>query len=79
MPKGLLEKRNHIALLVDYPGEDIGRWNELRVQRITHGQWGEGTIQRYDDEAVVVLFDDVGYRTLAVDVVVERDLLESVG
>ena len=28
--------------------------------RVAHGQWGEGVVQRYDDDAMVVLFDDVG-------------------
>jgi ATP-dependent DNA helicase RecQ len=46
--------------------------------RIAHDQWGEGVVQRYDDAAVVVLFDDVGYKTLATDVVVERALLRPV-
>jgi len=45
--------------------------------RVRHGSWGEGVVQRYDDESVVVLFDDVGYKTLAVRVVVERSLLEA--
>jgi ATP-dependent DNA helicase RecQ len=45
--------------------------------RVAHAEWGEGVVQRYeDDRAVVVLFDDVGYKTLALDVVLERDLLE---
>jgi ATP-dependent DNA helicase RecQ len=43
--------------------------------RVSHGDWGEGVVQRYDDDAVVVLFDDVGYKTLALEVVLERDLL----
>ena len=34
-------------------------------------------MQRYDDDAVVVLFDDVGYKTLAIDLVVERRLLRA--
>jgi ATP-dependent DNA helicase RecQ len=34
-----------------------------------------GVVQRYEDDAVVVLFDDAGYKTLAVDVVVSRGLL----
>ena len=46
--------------------------------RVAHEQWGEGVVQRYDDEAVVVLFDDVGYKTLALEVVRERGLLEPV-
>jgi ATP-dependent DNA helicase RecQ len=43
--------------------------------RVAHGEWGEGVVQRYDDEALVVLFDDIGYKTLALAVVVERELL----
>jgi ATP-dependent DNA helicase RecQ len=43
--------------------------------RVAHEQWGEGVVQRYDDDAVVVLFDEVGYKTLALDVVRERGLL----
>ena len=35
-------------------------------------------MQRYDDDAVVVLFDEVGYKTLALDVVRERSLLSRV-
>ena len=44
--------------------------------RVAHDQWGEGVVQRYDDEVVVVLFDEVGYKTLALDVLRERRLLE---
>jgi ATP-dependent DNA helicase RecQ len=46
--------------------------------RVAHGQWGEGVVQRYDDDAMVVLFDDAGYKTLALEVVRERDLLTAV-
>ena len=45
--------------------------------RVRHGAWGDGTVQRYDDASVVVLFDDEGYKTLALDLVVERGLLEA--
>jgi ATP-dependent DNA helicase RecQ len=47
--------------------------------RVEHGDWGEGVVQRYDDAALVVLFDDVGYKTLALAVVVERELLRAAG
>jgi ATP-dependent DNA helicase RecQ len=48
--------------------------------RVAHPEWGEGVVQRYDeDRAVVVLFEDVGYKTLALDVVLERGLLEPAG
>lgn len=45
--------------------------------RVTHEAWGEGTVQRYGSDTVVVLFDEGGYRTLELDLVVERDLLSS--
>jgi ATP-dependent DNA helicase RecQ len=43
---------------------------------VRHGEWGEGVVQRYDGDQVVVLFDSVGYKTLSVELVVARDLLE---
>jgi ATP-dependent DNA helicase RecQ len=44
--------------------------------RVRHGEWGEGSVQRYDGDTMVVLFDVGGYRTLAVELVVERHLLK---
>jgi hypothetical protein len=35
-------------------------------------------VQRYEEGAVVVLFDSVGYKKLGVDLVLERRLLCSV-
>jgi ATP-dependent DNA helicase RecQ len=46
--------------------------------RVRHDEWGEGTIVRYEDDRLVVLFDSAGYRTLALEVVIERDLLAPV-
>ena len=43
---------------------------------VRHADWGEGVVQRYDGDQVVVLFDSVGYKTLSVELVVARDLLE---
>ena len=42
-----------------------------------HEEWGEGTVQRYDGGQVTVLFETVGYRTLGVDLVLERGLLSA--
>jgi ATP-dependent DNA helicase RecQ len=42
---------------------------------VTHGEWGEGVVQRYDGDQVVVLFESVGYKTLSVGLVTEGDLL----
>jgi ATP-dependent DNA helicase RecQ len=46
--------------------------------RVEHAEWGEGTVQRYERDAVVVLFDAGGYRTLSVELVRERGLLRPV-
>ena len=43
--------------------------------RVEHDEWGEGSIQRYEADKMVVLFDEVGYKTLAVELVEERGLL----
>ena len=44
--------------------------------RVTHQKWGEGMVQRYEGDKMVVLFDEVGYKTLDVELVIERGLLE---
>ncbi len=43
--------------------------------RVTHPQWGTGTVLRYEGEQMTVLFDDVGYKVLSVPVVIEQQLL----
>jgi ATP-dependent DNA helicase RecQ len=43
---------------------------------VTHKSWGPGEVQRYDRDRVVVLFEAVGYRTLALSLVEEEGLLE---
>ena len=44
---------------------------------VSHAEWGDGAVQRYDGDQVVVLFETVGYRTLGVELVLERDLLRA--
>jgi ATP-dependent DNA helicase RecQ len=51
-----------------------GGWTVGR--RVRHPEWGAGTVQRAEDDMLTVVFDGVGYKTLALDVVEERDLLE---
>jgi len=46
--------------------------------RVRHERWGEGAVQRYEGDKMVVLFDRAGYKTLAVELVVDRGLLEPV-
>jgi ATP-dependent DNA helicase RecQ len=44
--------------------------------RVRHPEWGEGQVLRTEDGRVTVLFDEGGYRTLGLDLVLERGLLE---
>ena len=46
--------------------------------RVRHEEWGEGTVERYEADKMVVLFDEVGYKTLSIDLVREHDLLAAV-
>jgi len=46
--------------------------------RVTHSEWGEGQVLRYEDDKMTVLFDGVGYKTLAVAIVVANNLLQAV-
>ena len=43
--------------------------------RVTHASWGEGVVMRYEGDRIVVLFEDVGYRTLSLATVQARGLL----
>jgi ATP-dependent DNA helicase RecQ len=47
--------------------------------RVSHQKWGEGLVQRYEGDKMVVLFDKVGYKTLATNIVIEQGLLRAVG
>ena len=52
---------------------------ELSVgARVRHPEWGDGTVQAADDGTLTVVFDTVGYKTLATGVVAERGLLDPV-
>ncbi|MFJ7147605.1 RecQ family ATP-dependent DNA helicase [Streptomyces sp. NPDC100445] len=45
---------------------------------VRHGQWGDGTVLSEDKDRITVLFDQAGYRTLALDAVAGRDGLLTV-
>ncbi|MGY1843954.1 RecQ family ATP-dependent DNA helicase [Modestobacter sp. SYSU DS0875] len=42
---------------------------------VEHTEWGPGVVMRHEDDRVVVLFDAVGYKTLALQAVVDNRLL----
>jgi ATP-dependent DNA helicase RecQ len=43
--------------------------------RVLHASWGEGVVMRYEGDRIVVLFDEVGYKTLSLPAVTARSLL----
>ena len=44
-------------------------------QRVQHDTFGSGTVMSLDGDEITVLFDEVGYRTLSLTTVLERQLL----
>ncbi|XVV10528.1 RecQ family ATP-dependent DNA helicase [Actinoplanes sp. CA-131856] len=46
--------------------------------KVRHAEWGVGMVMGYEEERVTVLFDEVGYKTLSVPVVLENELLAAV-
>ncbi|PIM68015.1 recombinase RecQ [Streptomyces sp. JV178] len=43
--------------------------------RVRHAEWGAGTVMRTEEDRLVVLFEQVGYKTLSLTAVREGDLL----
>ncbi len=43
---------------------------------MVHTEWGPGVVMRVEDDRVVVLFEEVGYKTLALRAVEANDLLQ---
>jgi len=46
--------------------------------RVEHPEFGTGAVMRFEGDRIVVLFDEVGYRTLQLEVVQSRGLLTPV-
>jgi len=44
---------------------------------VRHAEWGNGVVMRVEDDRVVVLFDEVGYKTLGIAAVTENGLLHA--
>jgi ATP-dependent DNA helicase RecQ len=86
-------RRNFVlSYFGEAPGEPCGHCDNCEAGRgraedgarpfdvgtsVRHGEWGKGVVQRYDGDRVVVLFEAVGYRTLSVELVTERGLLDT--
>ena len=61
---------NELAATLDQPNLPFAIGS-----RVQHRAWGGGQVMRYEHEAVVVLFESVGYKTLALDIVLAGGLL----
>ena len=46
--------------------------------RVRHAQWGMGVVMSYEGDRIVVLFEEVGYKTLLLQAVADRGLLMAV-
>ncbi|GAA3183110.1 RecQ family ATP-dependent DNA helicase [Blastococcus jejuensis] len=44
---------------------------------VEHSEWGPGVVMRVEDDRIVVLFDEVGYKTLGLAAVTANDLLRA--
>ena len=56
--------------------EDTGRQSAIPVDTtVSHREWGNGVVIGGDTDRVTVLFEDYGYRTLAMSAVTEKNLL----
>jgi ATP-dependent DNA helicase RecQ len=44
--------------------------------RVRHREWGNGIVQQYEQDRVVVLFETAGYRTLSTALVEQQQLLD---
>jgi ATP-dependent DNA helicase RecQ len=44
---------------------------------VEHTEWGPGVVMRVEDDRLVVLFEEVGYKTLAIAAVTEHGLLRA--
>jgi ATP-dependent DNA helicase RecQ len=44
--------------------------------KVNHAVWGTGVVMRYERDRIVVLFEEVGYRTLSLEAVAAKGLLE---
>jgi ATP-dependent DNA helicase RecQ len=45
--------------------------------KVEHAEWGPGIVMRHEDDRIVVLFEQVGYKTLVLDLVQRNDLLRT--
>ncbi|MBB3086942.1 RecQ family ATP-dependent DNA helicase [Geodermatophilus sabuli] len=63
------------GLSQEQPGTDDADTPFPTQAPVQHAEWGPGVVMRVEDDRVVVLFEEVGYKTLALAAVVDHGLL----
>jgi len=59
------------------PNETSGQVTPFSVgERVSHKTWGEGEVMRLEGDALTVAFESVGYKTLALSLVLQNALLQ---
>ncbi len=56
-------------------GADAGDSPYPVGRQVRHQAWGDGQVMRYEGDRVMVLFEEVGYKTLSLEAVAARNLL----
>lgn len=63
---------------VTQPLDENSRQPYAVDSRVVHKSWGEGTVMRYENDKIVILFDQVGYKTLEIQTALLYRLLQRV-
>ena len=66
----------HAGTAQEQPAEEEGPFR--RGGAVEHREWGRGLVMSLEQDRLTVLFDDNGYKTLALQAVQEQDLLTPV-
>jgi ATP-dependent DNA helicase RecQ len=69
---------NCVAGIAEQPAPDDDGPFPLRSQ-VRHAEFGEGVVTDLEDDRITVIFEDVGYRTLSLELVEEQGLLQLLG
>ena len=70
-----LKANENTSIRVEQPAVPVPETPFHTGSTVTHRKWGAGTIQTMENNTVTVHFPDVGYKTLALDVVLTAGIL----
>ena len=70
-----LKANENTSIRIEAPAVPVPASPFHTGSNVTHKKWGAGTIQTMENNTVTVHFPDVGYKTLALDVVLSAGIL----